>query len=64
MFALAACQKEVQETVQQPVLDEGLEGELVEVTFNVDLTDAAQTKAISDGLSATNLKYAVYRSEA
>ena len=64
MVALAACQKEVQETVQQPVLDEGLEGELVEVTFNVDLTDAAQTKAISDGLSATNLKYAVYRSEA
>ena len=63
MVALAACQKEVQETVQQPVLDEGLEGELIEVTFNVDVTDATQTKAISDGLSATNLQYAVYRFE-
>lgn len=63
MVALAACQKEVQETVQQPVLDEGLDGEMVEVTFSVDVTDAAQTKAISDGLSATNLQYAVYRFE-
>ena len=45
------------------MLDEGLDGELVEVTFNVDVTDGVQTKAISDGLSATNLKYAVYRSE-
>ena len=63
MVALAACQKEVQETVQQPVLDEGLDGEMVEVTFTVDVTDAAQTKAISDGLSATNLQYAVYRAE-
>ena len=62
MVALAACQKEVQETVQQPVLDEGLDGEMVEVTFSVDVTDA-QTKAISDGLSATNLQYAVYRFE-
>ena len=63
MVALAACQKEVQETVQQPVLDEGLEGEMVEVTFTVDVTDAEQTKTISDGLSATNLQYAVYRAE-
>ena len=63
MVALAACQKEVQETVQPPVLDEGLDGELVEVTFAVDVTDAEQTKAISDGLSATNLQYAVYRAE-
>lgn len=63
MVALAACQKEVQETVQQPVLDEGLDGEMVEVTFSVDVTDAAQTKTISDGLSATNLQYAVYRAE-
>lgn len=63
MVALAACQKEVQETVQQPVLDEGLDGEMVEVTFSVDVTDAAQTKTISDGLSATNLQYAVYRFE-
>ena len=63
MVALAACQKEVQETVQQPVLDEGLEGELIEVTFNVDVTDATQTKAISDGLSANKLQYAVYRAE-
>ena len=62
MVALAACQKEVQETVQQPVLDEGLDGELVEVTFSVDVTED-QTKAISDGLSATNLQYAVYRFE-
>ena len=38
MVALAACQKEVQETVQQPVLDEGLDGEMVEVTFTVDVT--------------------------
>ena len=29
----------------------------------MDVTDQAQTKTISDGLSATNLKYAVYRSE-
>ena len=63
MVALAACQKEVQETVQPPVLDEGLDGELVEVTFAVDVTDAEQTKTISDGLSATNLQYAVYRAE-
>lgn len=63
MVALAACQKEVQETVQPPVLDEGLDGELVEVTFAVDVTDAEQTKTISDGLSATNLQYAVYRFE-
>ena len=62
MVALAACQKEVQETVQPPVLDEGLDGELVEVTFAVDVTED-QTKAISDGLSATNLQYAVYRAE-
>lgn len=62
MVALAACQKEVQETVQQPVLDEGLDGEMVEVTFTVDVTED-QTKAISDGLSATNLQYAVYRFE-
>ena len=63
MVALAACQKEVQETVQPPVLDEGLDGEMVEVTFSVDVTDAEQTKTISDGLSATNLQYAVYRAE-
>lgn len=65
MFALAACQEELQQPVeeQQPVLDEGLDGELVEVTFAVDVTDAAQTKSISDGLSATNLQYAVYRFE-
>ena len=63
MVALAACQKESQEAGRQPVLDEGLDGELVEVTFSVDVTDQAQTKTISDGLSATNLKYAVYRSE-
>ena len=65
MFALAACQEELQQPVeeQKPVLDEGLDGELVEVTFSVDVTDAAQTKSISDGLSATNLQYAVYRFE-
>lgn len=63
IVALAACQKEGQEITGQPVLDEGLDGELVEVTFSVDVTDQAQTKTISDGLSATNLKYAVYRFE-
>ena len=64
MFALAACQEELQQPVeeQKPVL-EGIEGELQEVTFSVNLEDKAQTKAISDGLSATNLQYAVYRSE-
>ena len=44
---------------QQPVLD-GIEGELTQVTFSVNLDDKGQTKAISDGLSATNLEYAVY----
>ena len=64
MFALAACQEELQQPVeeQKPVL-EGIEGELQEVTFSVNLEDKAQTKSISDGLSATNLQYAVYRSE-
>lgn len=64
MFAMAACQEELQQPVeeQKPVL-EGIEGELQEVTFSVNLEDKAQTKAISDGLSATNLQYAVYRSE-
>ena len=61
MFALAACQEELQQPVeeQQPVL-EGIEGELQEVTFSVNLEDKAQTKAISDGLSANKLEYAVY----
>lgn len=62
LFALAACQKEAG-LAEKPVLDPGLDGELVEVSFTVDVTDKAQTKAISDGLSATNLKYAVYRFE-
>ncbi len=61
MFALAACQEELQQPVeeQKPVL-EGIEGELQEVTFSVNLEDKAQTKAISDGLSANKLEYAVY----
>lgn len=62
LVALAACQKEAG-LAEKPVLDPGLDGELVEVSFTVDVTDKAQTKAISDGLSATNLKYAVYRFE-
>ena len=61
MFALAACQEELQQPVeeQKPVL-EGIEGELQEVTFSVNLEDKSQTKAISDGLSADRLEYAVY----
>lgn len=64
MFALAACQKELQQPVeeQKPVL-EGIEGELQEVTFSVNLEDKSQTKAISDGLSADRLEYAVYYAE-
>ena len=65
MFAMAACQEELQQPVeeQKPVL-EGIEGELQEVTFTVTTPDDAQTKAISDGLKATELEYAVYRAEA
>ena len=65
MFALAACQEELQQPVeeQKPVL-EGIEGELQEVTFTVTTPADAQTKAISDGLKATELEYAVYRAEA
>ena len=64
MFALAACQEELQQPVeeQKPVL-EGIEGELQEVTFSVNLEDKAQTKSISDGLSADQLEYAVYYAE-
>ena len=64
MFALAACQKELQQPVeeQKPVL-EGIEGDLQEVTFSVNLEDKSQTKAISDGLSADRLEYAVYYAE-
>ena len=64
MFALAACQKELQQPVeeQKPVL-EGIEGELQEVTFSVNLEDKSQTKSISDGLSANQLEYAVYYAE-
>ena len=64
MFALAACQEELQQPVeeQKPVLD-GIEGELQEVTFSVNLEDKSQTKAISDGLSADRLEYAVYYAE-
>lgn len=58
-FAVAACQDEMQPVEQQPVLD-GIEGELTQVTFSVNLDDKGQTKAISDGLKADRLEYAVY----
>lgn len=63
MFALAACQEELQQPVEQPVVP-GVEGELQEVTFSVSVPQDPQTKAISDGMKATNLEYAVYRAEA
>lgn len=63
MFALAACQEEIQQPVEQPVVP-SVEGELQEVTFSVSVPMDAQTKAISDGMKATNLEYAVYRAEA
>lgn len=63
MFALAACQEELQQPVEQPVVP-GVEGELQEVTFSVNIPQDPQTKAISDGMKATNLEYAVYRAEA
>ena len=64
LFALAACQKDSNlQGEQVPALDEGLLGELTQVSFAVNLSDEAQTKAISDGLSANSLQYAVYRAE-
>ena len=58
-MAAAGCQEEInQPAVQQPV-EEGYQT----VTFSVNVPEEAQTKAISDGLSATNLQYAVYRAE-
>lgn len=64
MFALAACQEELQIPQQEgfPVI-EGIDGELQQVTFLVSSPQDAQTKAISDGMKATNLQYAVYRAE-
>lgn len=59
LMAAAGCQEEInQPAVQQPV-EEGYQT----VTFSVNVPEDAQTKAISDGLSATNLQYAVYRAE-
>ena len=59
IMAAAGCQEEInQPAVQQPV-EEGYQT----VTFSVNVPEDAQTKAISDGLSATKLQYAVYRAE-
>ena len=40
-----------------------LSGETVEVTLTVDVPTGLQTKAIADGLSATELSYAVYNAD-
>lgn len=50
MLFFASCQNEM----EHPSLSDG------EVTFTVTLPESIQTKAISDGLSATELTYAVY----
>ena len=52
MVTMVACNKE---NSVSP-----LSGETVEVTLTVDVPSGLQTKAIADGLSATELSYAVY----
>ena len=65
MFAAAACQDELPAPVEPDQQIPELSGEEFQtVTFSVAVPEDAHTKAISDGLMATNLEYAVYRSEA
>lgn len=64
--AIAACQKDSRPAVDSAVVDEGLEGEFAQVSFIVNASEQEQqqTRAnISDGKSAVNLQYAVYRAE-
>ena len=65
-FALAACQEQIQQPEpQEPEVEveEVFDGEMQQVSFSVNITEAAKTKAFSKGLLATNLEYAVYRAE-
>ena len=55
LAALVACNKE------NPASP--LSGDTVEVTLTVDVPVGLQTKAIADGLSATELSYAVYNAD-
>lgn len=55
MTAMVACNKE------NPLSP--LSGETIEVTLTVDVPTGLQTKAIADGLSATELSYAVYNAD-
>ena len=63
VIALAACQKDSEPVVEPTVVDEGLVGELTKVSFTVKASEQSETRSISDGLLAKNLRYAVYRAE-
>lgn len=66
LASAAACQKALPSQEEQvPAVEDPImyEGETEVVTFSVNVTDQVGVKSISDGLSATELEYAVYRAE-